>query len=397
MPDGCSRERATDPGPATIWHETAGHGHRASMSEYQYYEFQTADRRLSEKEMQELRSYSTRAVITPTSFSNEYSFGSFKGNPAALMEKYFDGFVYLANWGTLEFQLALPAKLLSAETARLYCSGRAASVRENSGKVILTFLSQAEPGREWVQGQGALSSLLPLRTELARGDLRALYIGWLLNVQTGRMDNGSVEPPVPPSLDQLSSPLSSLVDFLRIDPDLLAVAAEASPRTQTRSVQPGEMAAWVAQLPSKEKNELLVRLMAGEDAALGAELRCRFDRTRADTSPPSERPRRTVGRLLAAAEAFRSKRQREEARRAAEAKERQERLAAIARQKASGRPQGPRAEVVDRSRATRCHQTGQELRSGGTRLCGFAGSGRPGRGRGGVFPAFGSTTRGPCP
>ncbi len=39
------------------------------MSEYQYYEFQTADRRLSEKEMQELRSYSTRAVITPTSFS----------------------------------------------------------------------------------------------------------------------------------------------------------------------------------------------------------------------------------------------------------------------------------------------------------------------------------------
>ena len=43
------------------------------MSEYQYYEFQTADRRLSEKEMQELRSYSTRAAITPTSFSNEYS------------------------------------------------------------------------------------------------------------------------------------------------------------------------------------------------------------------------------------------------------------------------------------------------------------------------------------
>ena len=32
------------------------------MSEYQYYEFQTADRRLSEKEMQELRACSTRAL-----------------------------------------------------------------------------------------------------------------------------------------------------------------------------------------------------------------------------------------------------------------------------------------------------------------------------------------------
>src|SRR2546427_7115491 len=104
------------------------------MSEYQYYEFQTADRRLNEKEMQELRSYSTRAVITPTSFSNEYSFGSFKGNPNAWMEKYFDGYVYLANWGTHELQLALTAKLLSAETARLYCAGETASVREKAGK-----------------------------------------------------------------------------------------------------------------------------------------------------------------------------------------------------------------------------------------------------------------------
>src|SRR2546426_11193826 len=92
------------------------------MSEYQYYEFQTADRRLSDQQMQELRSYSTRAVITPTSFSNEYSFGNFKGNPNTWMEKYFDGFLYLANWGTHEFQLALPANLLSMETARLYCN-----------------------------------------------------------------------------------------------------------------------------------------------------------------------------------------------------------------------------------------------------------------------------------
>lgn len=42
------------------------------MSEYQYYEFQTTDRRLSEREMHELRSYSTRAHITPTSFVNEF-------------------------------------------------------------------------------------------------------------------------------------------------------------------------------------------------------------------------------------------------------------------------------------------------------------------------------------
>ena len=70
------------------------------MSEYQYYEFQTIDRRLDEKEMQDLRGYSSRARITPTSFTNEYSFGSFKGNADAWMEKYFDAYLYLANWAT---------------------------------------------------------------------------------------------------------------------------------------------------------------------------------------------------------------------------------------------------------------------------------------------------------
>ncbi len=41
------------------------------MSEYQYYKFQAIDRPLTEKQMEELRSYSTRATITRTSFVND--------------------------------------------------------------------------------------------------------------------------------------------------------------------------------------------------------------------------------------------------------------------------------------------------------------------------------------
>lgn len=50
------------------------------MSEYQYYEFQAIDRPLTAKEIDKLRSYSTRAHITPTSLINEYSWGDFKGD-----------------------------------------------------------------------------------------------------------------------------------------------------------------------------------------------------------------------------------------------------------------------------------------------------------------------------
>ena len=111
------------------------------MSEYQYYEFQAIDRPLTEREMGELRSYSTRARITPTSFINDYSWGRFKGNENAWMEKYFDAFLYLANWGTRILKLRLPSRLLNLKTARSYCSdaGKTMYVSEKNGKVMLTF------------------------------------------------------------------------------------------------------------------------------------------------------------------------------------------------------------------------------------------------------------------
>jgi hypothetical protein len=49
------------------------------MSEYQYYEFRAVDRPLDDRQMRELRAVSSRAVITPTSFTNEYNWGDFKG------------------------------------------------------------------------------------------------------------------------------------------------------------------------------------------------------------------------------------------------------------------------------------------------------------------------------
>jgi hypothetical protein len=42
------------------------------VSEYQYYEFTAVDRPLTTREQSELRSLSTRADITATSFVNTY-------------------------------------------------------------------------------------------------------------------------------------------------------------------------------------------------------------------------------------------------------------------------------------------------------------------------------------
>src|SRR5712692_5224751 len=60
-----------------------------------------------------LRARSSRATITPTRFSNFYTWGDFNGDPAVLMDQYFDAFVYVANWGLHELMLRLPRRLLS--------------------------------------------------------------------------------------------------------------------------------------------------------------------------------------------------------------------------------------------------------------------------------------------
>ena len=82
------------------------------MSEYQYYEFQAVDRPLTAGEQQELRALSTRARITATSFVNSYEWGDFKGDPSRLVERVFDLHLYLSNWGSRQFFLRLPKKLV---------------------------------------------------------------------------------------------------------------------------------------------------------------------------------------------------------------------------------------------------------------------------------------------
>src|SRR5947209_7775911 len=151
------------------------------MSEYQYYEFRAVDRPLTEREMDELRSLSSRAEITPTSFQNEYNWGDFRGDPLELMRRYFDAFVYVANWGTRQLMLRLPITLLAPETVRPYLIEPGVQVHAGGDFLILE-LGLQEAEHEWVDGGGWLDSLLPLRDDLARGDLRTLYIAWLSSI-----------------------------------------------------------------------------------------------------------------------------------------------------------------------------------------------------------------------
>lgn len=304
------------------------------MSEYQYYEFLAIDRPLSEDEMSVLRSFSTRARITPTSFVNEYSWGSFKGDEDAWMERYFDAFLYVANWGTCVLKLALPAGLLGRDEVAPYLGGDALSGREANGRLILTFASGDEEGGEWVEAEGILSSLVGVRAGLAAGDRRALYLGWLLSVQRGDLDDEEVEPPVPPGLGKLTASLAALADLLKIDTDLLEVAAQASGPLPVAAPDATALRAWLATVPTEEKDHWLARLLLEPGAAPSSEPWGRFRReVGTQASRDEQAPARTVAELVEAADQRTQERMERAAREAKAERQRREQEAAARRQR----------------------------------------------------------------
>jgi hypothetical protein len=273
------------------------------VTEYQCYEFVALDRPLTSAEMAELRSISTRAQITPTRFFNEYHWGDLKADPADLLVRYFDVHVYLANWGSRRLMFRLPEPAVNLDDLRVCLPGGPATLTVTEHHVVVDLWSETEePEDEWFEGGQLLASLTPLRAELLRGDRRVSYLAWLLAVQADELDPDTVEPPVPHGLDGPSASLAALTDFLRVDPDLLAAAAEAGIEDT------GEMErfrSWVARLPAREQQRWLLRAADNLGLALGSTLLGEFRRAH---PPMATDQGRTVAQLLDRAEELRAER-----------------------------------------------------------------------------------------
>jgi hypothetical protein len=302
------------------------------MSEYQYYEFTAVDKPLNEKDMQALRNLSSRAQITPTSFVNEYHWGDFKGNPLKLVEKYFDAFLYVANWGTHWLMLKVSRHLVDVDLVNRYCPGESAIVHEKGKHIIFEFASQTDD-YDWEEGEGWLSSLISLRADILHGDYRSLYLAWLFCAQMEEMEDDELEPPVPPNLAELNAPLKSFVDFMRIDTDLVAVASENS-ISEDRQTDPKDLKTWIHNLTASEKDEILFRLVEAPSPHLRAELLQQFQQAgSAKANSNIDKQLRSVLDLISRSETYAEERKRRAAEQKAKEQARKKRERAIAREK----------------------------------------------------------------
>src|SRR5436309_15938830 len=117
----------------------------------------------------------------------------------------------------------LPRGVLDSQTAVLYCSTDTASLTETDSHLILSLsVDQEEADDYWDEPGGQLAAMVQARSDLAAGDLRLLYLAWLLALQSDEVDDDETEPPVPAGLGNLSAGLHAVVDFFEIDEDLIA-------------------------------------------------------------------------------------------------------------------------------------------------------------------------------
>jgi hypothetical protein len=137
---------------------------------------------------------------------------------------------------------------------------------------------------------------------------------------------------VPPGLGKLSASLKSMAEFLCIDDDILHVAAQNSPPLKEPQLDPGEIRVWVSNLADDEKDDLISNYLLDGDLAHLKALRPKLLKEKSASGNPSLLPRRTVGELLGAANAWASEKARAEAERLAKKEVRRKRAEATARE-----------------------------------------------------------------
>jgi hypothetical protein len=199
------------------------------MSEYQYIEFRALDRCVSKANLQYIRRQSTRARITPWSFTNEYHFGDFRGDAIEMLRRGYDIHLHYANFGIRKLAIRLPEGFPNIKAARLYFEDDSLDwVKDNRGKGGALVIDPCyEPGdlEELWDLEHVLDWVAPLRSEIMAGDLRPLYIAYWAMVHDRNHDPEANVRPAPVSMRRPTAAQSALAEFYEINPKDAAKAA----------------------------------------------------------------------------------------------------------------------------------------------------------------------------
>ena len=250
------------------------------MSEYQYYYFEAIDKPLTDQQQKELRKISTRAQINSRRFENEYNWGDLSGDVDSMLKKYFDVHLYYANWGTRMIKFKVPAPTVDFSLLKEYDNGETVRVETSDNHVIVDITADCDDSDEWWEDSLKINKYVSFRDDLMAGDYRCLYIAWLAGCD-GRPRKKKA-PPIPPGMTKLTGTLQAFVEFMYLDKDQLKTALESASVEEPSEPTLQEIKDWVACLPDKDRQQILVDLLQEKmiPQTIQRELRNRFFKER---------------------------------------------------------------------------------------------------------------------
>jgi len=276
------------------------------MSEFQYVEFRAIDAPVSEKNLKYMKSQSSRARITPSSFQNEYNFGDFHGNVEEMLRRGYDLHLHYANFGTRKLCIRLPHGFPDPKAAKAYLLKEGLKfkqVKPGSGGILELdpYYESGELDELW-DLDALVDRLIPLRAEILNGDMRPLYLAHLaVSLDENHDPTETMEVPVPAGLDKLSAAQLALSEYYCLDASLLAAAAQScSPPPAEIDCQTAYLT-WIREQSETKKNQWIANLMKNPQSPVRMELLAQFRQQNSSSAWPVVPGKRTIAQLQAIA------------------------------------------------------------------------------------------------
>ncbi|MCM2370293.1 hypothetical protein [Aporhodopirellula aestuarii] len=238
------------------------------MSEYQWIEFRAIESPLDQEAIGFMHTQSSRAEIDEWRFTNEYTFGNFRGDPEEMLRRGYDLHVHYSNFGIRNLYFRFRDGFEYADLVDQYSYEEQIcwlpDEQGSGGILIISPEGESDTYDEIWNPETLASDFVPLWEMINRGDMRPLYVAYLalcIWFDPDADEDEYLEPPVPAGLKQSHPGLDRLCGYLEVDSDLLDVAAEASADSQDQTLDSKRIDEWLQSQDREQMKSTLQRVL----------------------------------------------------------------------------------------------------------------------------------------
>jgi hypothetical protein len=87
-----------------------------------------------------------------------------------------------------------PASVIDEEAILTYCIADRITLTESGEFQVLEINLCEEEGGDWIEAEGVLRRLIPLREQIIQGDYRVLYLAWLKAMELDEITDDELRP-----------------------------------------------------------------------------------------------------------------------------------------------------------------------------------------------------------